>query len=225
MTNNIRRLANLVLLALASLAPVLVYYQVIAAGDLTARPDNPRRLADEVRIQRGRIYDRQGKVLVENRLLPDGRSQRVYGYPSLAHVTGFFSPRFGVSGLEASFNNELRGVGSRDTWADLEARLLHRPTLGHDLVLTIDLEIQQAVEKAMGDGRGAAVVLDPRTGAILALYSRPYFDPNPLAALAPGPATDAYWSELGKDPERPLVNRATQGLYPPGSTFKTITLA
>lgn len=225
MTSTIQRLANLVLLALAALAPALLYYQVIAAGELTERLDNPRLLAQELRIQRGQIYDRQGRALVENRLLPDGRSQRVYRYPALAHVTGFFSPRFGASGLEAAYNQELRGASGRDTWAALEAQLLGHPTIGHDLVLTIDLELQQAVEKAMGEARGAAVVLDPRTGEVLALYSRPYFDPNPLAVVEPGPATDAYWSELNKDPDRPLLDRATQGLYPPGSTFKTVTLA
>lgn len=207
------------------MAPALLYYQVIAAGELTARPDNPRRLAEEARIQRGTIYDRRGSVLVENRLLPEGRSQRVYRYPSLAHVTGFFSPRFGVSGLEAAYNEELRGTTGRDAWAALEARLLKRPAVGNDLVLTIDLDLQQAVEKAMGNSRGAAVVLDPRTGEVLALYSSPYFDPNTLAALEPGPSVDAYWSELSQDPDRPLLDRATQGLYPPGSTFKTVTLA
>jgi len=77
----------------------------------------------------------------------------------------------------------------------------------------------------MGNARGAALVLDPRTGEVLALYSRPYFDPNPLAVLDPGPATDTYWSQLNQDADHPLVNRATQGLYPPGSTFKTVTLA
>lgn len=225
MTSTIQRLANLVMLALAAMVPALLYYQVIAAGELTARPDNPRRLAQEARIQRGKIYDRQGRVLVENRLLPDGRSQRVYRYPALAHVTGFFSPRFGVSGLEAAYNDELRGLSGRDARSALEAQFLKRPTVGNDLVTTIDLEVQQAVEKAMGDARGAAVVLDPRTGEVLALYSRPYYDPNPLATLEPGSATDAYWSELGVDPDRPLLDRATQGLYPPGSTFKTITLA
>ncbi len=225
MTSTIRRLASLVLLALAAVAPALVYYQVIAAGDLTARQDNPRRLAQELRIQRGLMFDRQGRILVENRIQPDGRVQRVYGYPSLVHVTGFFSPRFGAVGMESSYNSELKGSSGADSWQALEARLLGNPVIGDDLALTVDLGLQQAVEKAMGNARGAALVLDPRTGEVLALYSRPYFDPNPLAVLDPGPATDTYWSQLNQDADHPLVNRATQGLYPPGSTFKTVTLA
>jgi len=225
LTTTIRRLANLVLLALAALTPALVYYQVIASGDLTERQDNPRRLAQEMRIQRGTIYDRNGQVLVESKTLPDGRSQRLYNYPSLVHVTGFFSPRFGATGIESSHNGELRGTSGGGSWQELESRLLGYPTVGHDVMLTIDMELQHAVEKAMGDSRGAALVLDPKTGEILALYSRPYFDPNSLASVDPGGSTDAYWSQMNQDSGRPLINRATQGLYAPGSTFKTVTLA
>jgi peptidoglycan glycosyltransferase len=225
LTASIRRLAGLILLAFAALTPILLYWQVIAAGELTARPDNPRLLAQELRVQRGWMYDRHGHTLVKNRILPDGRSQRLYLYPSLSHITGFFSPRFGTSGLEKAFNDTLRGLPQPDLWTELENSLLHRPQVGQDLVLTIDLALQQAVEKAMGEAQGAAVVLDPKTGAILALYSRPYFDPNRLARLEDPAGVEAYWAALNRDPQRPLLNRATQGLYPPGSTFKTVTLA
>lgn len=225
MTRTIQRLANLVLLLLAAVAPALLYYQVIAARDLTERQDNPRRLAEDQRIRRGSIYDRQGNALVDNKLLSDGRSQRVYHYPSLASVTGFYSPRFGVSGVEASYDEVLRGSRGQQTWQSLTDKLLGHPTVGHDVVLTIDLQVQEAVEKAMGGAQGAALVLDPRTGEILALYSNPDYDPNILAALDPGVSTDAYWKQLSQDKSGPLLNRVTQGLYPPGSTFKTVTLA
>jgi peptidoglycan glycosyltransferase len=88
---------------------------------------------------------------------------------------------------------------------------------------TIDLALQKVLDNALGQANGAAVALDPKTGAVLALVSHPFFDPNLL--ITPGEAADTYWEQLKQDTEAPLVNRSTQGLYAPGSTFKTVTLA
>jgi penicillin-binding protein 2 len=95
------------------------------------------------------------------------------------------------------------------------------PVGGHDIVLTIDLEVQKAMEQAMaGVERGAAVALDPRDGGILGMVSRPSFDPNEFSRGM----SWQRWKELSRGGSNPLLNRAIQGAYPPGSTFKVVTM-
>ena len=209
MNQTIHRLATFFLLGFLVVAFALAYWQLVRAPDLWGREDNPRHLEMERRIQRGRILDRDGAELARTEMTPQG-AERIYPYLPLAHVTGFWSPRYGTAGIEAAFNDDLRGLTT------LPDRLLHRTQVGNDLVLTIDLDLQQVADEALGDRRGAVVLLDPRDGAVLALASHPTFDPNTL---------DQEWEKLRAEQSKPLVNRATQGRYPPGSTWKTVTLA
>lgn len=164
------------------------------------------------KITRGTIYDSAGNVLAEDRITQDGERIRYYADPSLAHTIGYVSAlRTGAMGLEAAYNDELLGLNRPDTEI---ARLLHQPIRGSDLVLTIDPRVQQAAVEALGGRAGAVVAVDARTGAVLAIVSSPTYDPNR--------AGDAgYLSSLGGGA---LINRATQGLYTPGSTWKTLTL-
>ncbi|MFQ6058489.1 MAG: peptidoglycan D,D-transpeptidase FtsI family protein [Anaerolineae bacterium] len=215
MNQNINRLATALLLSFLLVAFALAYWQLVRATDLWAREDNPRHLEMERRIQRGRILDRDGVELARTEMGPQG-ARRVTPYPPLAHVTGYWSLRYGTAGIENTFNDDLRGLTGQDVETVLRNRLLHHPQAGHDVVLTVDLDLQRVADEALGDRRGAVVLLDPRDGAILALASRPYFNPNTL---------DQDWEGLKADPSNPLINRATQGRYPPGSTWKTVTLA
>ena len=215
MSQNIRHLAILLIAGFLVIGLGLAYWQLVRAPELWAREDNPRHLEMERRIQRGRILDRDGAELARTEMGPQG-ARRVYPYPPLAHVTGFWSLRYGTAGIEAAFNDDLRGLTGQDAKTVLVDRLLHRPQVGHDVVLTLDLDLQRVADEALGDRRGAVVLLDPRDGAILALVSHPTFDPNTL---------DQDWERLKADPSSPLLNRATQGRYPPGSTWKTVTLA
>lgn len=131
----------------------------------------------------------------------------------------------GQAGLEQAYETVLRGQpGLRQVEVDVLGRetrvIATRPsTPGMDLVLTIDLQLQQLAEQLLDGHRGAIVAIDPRNGQILALASRPAFDPN---AFVPRP-TVATWRALSSDPRYPLHNRATQGQYPPGSVFKIVT--
>ncbi len=211
----------------------LVWWQVFAARPLRDRPDNPRILATALRQVRGLILDRTGQPLVTNRIAADGIVQRVYAQPPLVHVTGFLNPRLGPSGLERAANEALTGreAGTgTERWLD---RLLHRQRPGDDVVTTIDATIQQRAVTAFGtSARGGLVLLDPRNGDVLALVSRPWFDPNELTydlergTFAQEAArAQAVWDRLLADPSRPLVDRMLQGQYAPGSTFKTVTLA
>ena len=217
-------------LGFVAVALALLYWQVGAASELTARADNPRRWEEEARTVRGRILDRQGRDLALSQVMPGQNPQRRYPYPALAHVVGLLNPRLGTAGIEKSLDDELAGRSLGGGAASHLAALLHRPRVGNDVGLTIDLDVQRAADEAMKDAPGAAVALDARTGAILALASRPLYDPNGLAVhtaaslSAEGQRTQALWDRLVADPARPLLNRAAQGLYSPGSTFKTVTL-
>lgn len=163
-------------------------------------------------VQRGTIYDRDGNVLAEDQGEP-GNWTRVYSDLSLAHTIGYASGlRTGITGLEATYNRQLLGLDRADTEID---RLLHRPIYGSSLTLTIDSRVQRAAAEALAGRPGAVVALDGKTGAVLAIASAPGFDPNQIN-------DSDYAASLGNSTA--LINRATQSLYTPGSTFKTVTL-
>jgi len=130
----------------------------------------------------------------------------------------------GKSGVEATYDSLLRGVdGSRDVIVNSHGKEIGRlgQTLaqpGKDLKLTIDLDVQMAAERAMEGKTGAVIALDPHTGEILALVSRPTFDPNQFAVRL----SKTYWNEIVNNPDHPLLNKATQAQLAPGSTFKII---
>ncbi|RME48072.1 MAG: penicillin-binding protein 2 [Chloroflexi bacterium] len=213
--NGILRLATVLLLAFILIGAAIPYWGVVRAQELTARPDNPRLVEAERRLDRGRILDRNGQVLVRSNIDADGIAHRRYPYPQLAPVLGYWSLKHGTAGIERAFNDPLRAL-PMSFRASLDQWLYHRLPVGHDVVLTIDLELQRVADQALGDVRGAVVLLDAQSGAILAMASHPTFDPARI---------DEDFARLKDDPGRPLLNRATQGRYPPGSTFKTVTLA
>ncbi len=200
------------------LAGNLAYLQVFAAPALAARPENTRLLEKELRAERGAILTGDGVVLAESVPAGDGTYRRRYPAGSLAaHVVGYYSPRFGRAGVEAAENDTLAGHRSYSTFADVLDDALGRPVIGNDVVLTIDSRIQRAAERALRGRRGAVVVLDPRSGAVLALASSPTYKPSRV---------DGEWREVSKGgPRAPLVDRAIASTYPPGSTFKVVTLA
>lgn len=216
-------LARVLLLAHALLLLALGYWGVVRAPWLLQRGDNARWQAFERGIARGRILDRQGRVLAETVTDASDLPLRRYPHPSAAHVVGYQAWRYGSgqsssygsAGAEGAYDAALRGdlgLGLRGLAA---ARVLHRPQLGHDLRLTIDAELQDLAAAELAGREGVVVLLDVDDGAVLTMASLPAFDPATLDSAPPDPA----------DPRSPLLNRATQGLYPPGSVFKVVTLA
>jgi penicillin-binding protein 2 len=202
----------------------------------------------EVLVKRNLDFDQVAALETHQLELP-GVSLRItpsrsYPYgPMLAHVLGYVGEAtqaelerdhayrsgdvIGKAGLERAWESELRGVnGGQQVEVDAlgrELRVLDEEEAipGHTLVLSIDLDLQQAAEQALGDEAGAIVALDPRNGDVLAMVSRPAFDPNEFT----GGIKAQRWHELMHHPRRPLNARATQGQYPPGSTFKIIMAA
>jgi peptidoglycan glycosyltransferase len=181
-------------------------------------------------VRRGRIYDRNGVLLAGTVPNAGGIFKRTYRDPSLAQTIGYDSDLYGKSGIEAAYDSYLTGRSSGSGWAALVNRSLQRPIVGDDVRLTIDERLQQAVASALPDWPSAAVVADPRSGEILALVSKPYYDPNQLNGSLVAPATPpgravTYWNALQAAGAHPFTNRVTNELLTPGSTFKTVTLA
>jgi peptidoglycan glycosyltransferase len=203
-------------------------------GSPTVRPADRTTLGDgrvwpiaTSAITRGTILDRSGAPLALTR---DGR--RVYPNPDLGHIVGFASRLYGTTGVEASFDEYLSGQRSLSPNDLLQARLLGTAVQATpaDVRLTLDSALQAAAQAALGDKAGAIVLLDAQTGAILALATYPRFDPNTL--VLPERASDAdvaqvqaAWQALSARQDSPLLDRATQGRYPPGSVIKTFTAA
>jgi peptidoglycan glycosyltransferase len=189
---------------------------VIRGPTLASRDDNARLIENERRVQRGSILDRNGQALVRSEPGADGTWERVYAAPAAAPVVGYYSINHGTGGIEDAYDAEIRGERAMSPLDQITANLLHVHSAGVSVTLTIDTGIQQVTSEALGLRTGAAVVLDVRTGEILAMVSKPTFDPNTL---------EADWPTLQFSPDKPMLNRATQGVYPPGLVFETITLA
>jgi len=204
-----------VVILLVALVGNLTYLQVFDAKALAANPANTRLLAEQLRQQRGAITTQDGTVLAES--IPSGSIyKRSYPAGSLAaHVVGYYSSRYGRVGIESTMNDALAGKRSFTSVQELIDSAAGIPVAGNDVRLTIDSDVQKAAQKALVGHRGACVVLDPTTGAVLALASSPTYDPS---------SVDIDWSTLSSGDSAPLLDRAVQALYPPGSTFKVVTL-
>jgi peptidoglycan glycosyltransferase len=201
------------------LAGAGAYWSVIGAGELVRSPYDPAVIAASRTVPRGRILDREGRTLARNETDANGEIYRVYRGPAISHVVGYASTRFGRAGLERAYDAELSGLAG-DPVGDVFRKFRSNPYDPKDLVTTIDYELQRAAVEALGDFRGAVVMLDPASGEVLALASTPTYD----ASLIADPATaEAAFEALQADESEPLLPRATLGRYVPGSVFKIVT--
>ncbi|MER3461357.1 MAG: hypothetical protein C4303_09910, partial [candidate division GAL15 bacterium] len=214
-TRRVRILLGIHLGLVVLLVSWVAYWQVVRGPELAVHPGNPRLLLAEERIQRGRVLDRKARVLAYS-VRRDGRTLRVYpGGEVFSHPVGYRSLLLGKAGLEATWDAELLGVFERRAWEQLRRRG-GRPPVGLDVVTTLDAELQRASWEALGPRPGAVVVVELRTGQVLASVSRPGFDPNRL---------EQRWAELRWAPGSPLVDRASSKVYPPGRTFGIVVLS
>ncbi len=227
MAANIRKLAYFLTGLFIILIIYLFYLNFWQGPVLANHPYNKRAVALEAKIQRGTIYDCHGVVLAKT-VAQGGLKKRIYPQgEDFAPLIGFVSLRYGHTGLESVYNQELLGISKVSKLKNFINRLARRPQTGNDLILTLDANLQHLARQLLNNQRGAIVALDPKTGAVLALASAPGYDPNTidrLVNLGPGKKITEF-DLLKKDPAAPFLNRATQGVYPPGSIFKIITLA
>jgi penicillin-binding protein A len=213
------RLYGLVVLLFALLVAFTSRWTIFEASSLRSNPLNKRALLQQERIARGRILAADGTVLAHSVRGPGRTYQRSYPKgEEFAHAIGFsfISPDLGQTGLESSRNAALNGQTGTNLQSILDQLQGKRPQ-GDEVLTTLDPKAQQAAITALGEHHGAVVALDPRNGAVKVMASTPSFDPNKL------PLRGAYEKLTTDTQGRPLVNRATQFGYAPGSTFKVVT--
>jgi peptidoglycan glycosyltransferase len=221
----ISRVATAVIVLLLLLVAQLTYLQVIDAKDLADDPRNSRTYLKDFTRPRGEIISADGKVLA--RSVPSNDEyelQRVYPFGELfAQTVGYQSVVVGSTGVEKEYSAVLSGRDkSRLRLKDIGDLLLGKEQTGN-VVLSMRTDVQLVAKAALGSQRGSVVVMDPRTGAIIGMYTNPSFDPQPLAGHNPKDV-QAYWQSLNPDsPDTPLLPRAYRERYPPGSTFKIVT--
>jgi peptidoglycan glycosyltransferase len=206
----------------------LTYFAAAREPTLQAEPANTRTVYQEFDRQRGQIL--AGTTVIADTVpsaVGDERfeRQRVYPEGSLyAHITGFYSFVYGTRGVENSYDSYLAGSDDAQWMQTLRDLWEGRVPAGANVQTTIDPVLQQVAAQQLGSSKGAAVVLDPATGAIKALVSTPSYDPNRLAGHD-FEAMAAEWAALTADPDKSMLNRAAREVYPPGSTAKLITAA
>lgn len=189
------------------------YYAITNQQELINNSYNGRQELLISQNRRGTIYAAGGQVLAETETGEDGSETRVYPYGNLfAHVVGYASN--GKYGIESLSNYYL--INSNAKLADKVASDVAGEKYPADsVVTTLDVRVQEVAFQSLGIYKGAIIVSEPDTGKIIAMVSKPDFDPNEINVI---------WDELLEDKESTvLLNRATQGLYPPGSTFKIVT--
>jgi len=250
-TTSIRRLSILFIVLFIAASAGLVYWQVVVAQQVSTNPSMTlsRHCLPDSTPKRGNIYDRNGVLLAYSEPIPVNTNnpnvdklcvyQRVYTHPSMASVLGYYvSPVFCAispyceAGIEKQYDDYLSGrvgfTGLNNTYN----QLLHQPPVGDNIYLTIDVRIQDIVYKDFSEeapsvglndvfktDRGSVIVTDPHTGQILAMVSSPFYDPNRIAS-----GDLDYLQSLLSNPEQPLLNRAINDCYAPGSSYKTLTL-
>jgi peptidoglycan glycosyltransferase len=222
----IRRVGYAVTALILVLVAQLTYLQVVDADNLAHDPRNSRAAESEYNHARGRIQTADGTIVADS--VPtkgDFKYRRVYPQGELfAQVSGYqsFVDLVGKTGVEASYNAVLTG---RDTSIQLNnlGDLLNGNAATNNVVLSLTQAVQQSARDALGGQKGSVVALDVKTGAVLAMYSNPTYDPNGLAvhdSQAVQTSFNAITSPLFDEPAKP---RAYTLRYPPGSTFKVVT--
>jgi peptidoglycan glycosyltransferase len=229
MNRQIRRLGIALMGLFVALFAQLNYVQVVQADKLNRDPRNTRTATRDFSRPRGFIQTSDGVVVAQS--VPSNdvfKRQRQYPTGDLfAHVTGYFSFTFGTDGVERTYADELSG---RDAsvrlrrLSDVRKALAGGDRATGNVTLTMSNKLQQVARDALGPHRGAVVALDPRNGAVLAMWSVPSYDPNPLAAHSQSQVRDT-WARLQTAGDQPLLPRTYRRSYPPGSTFKVITSA
>lgn len=225
MNRPIRGVAVTSMAIFAALMINLSYLYVGQQNYLNERLEN-RRVAD------ARFAQDRGPIMVGNTPIAKSepvkdryKFQRSYTSGELyAQITGYYSYLYRTSALEASYSSQLSGVDDSQFFSRLLESATGSTKRGATLETTIDAKAQKAAWNGLDGRKGAVVAIDYSTGAIKALVSFPSYDPNDLATHDLTASSEA-WKRLNADADRPLSNRATREIYPPGSTFKLVTAA
>lgn len=215
LTSNIKRVMIIFLIVFVVLMSYLAYFTLVKGPDIVTRPDNRRMWDIRNKVVRGTIFDRNGKALSISEKVGDSEYKRVYkGGAATAHVLGYYDAQYGITGLENLYDSNLSSNISASFLAWMGNGFKEVNKKGNDVHTSLDYSLQKVAYDALGDSKGSVVLLKVDTGEILAMVSKPSYDPNKLSK---------NWEYLTKNEDRPLLNRSVSGLYAPGSTFKVVT--
>lgn len=217
----------------------LVRIQIVQSADISDRTatvadgsvvQDPRRRTRNTDIARGQILTRDEVAVAETIQGDDGSMTRRYPHDHLGFLAGYYSPAlYGATQLESAYDEVLMGREGGNPFNEWLDEVLHRTRHGYDIVLSIDNELQRQGYNLLGDRDGAIIVMDAETGAIYSMISKPHIDPDRLYAGFGEEMNEQieqasdYWERVTEAEGSPLLLRPTQGLYAPGSVFKTVT--
>jgi Cell division protein FtsI/penicillin-binding protein 2 len=221
------------LFCFVALISYIAYFQVFSAPKIAEQQGNQRLWARRNEVLRGTIYDRNKNPLTTSAKVDALTQKRTYVNGDLyVHALGYVDPRYGLTELEENYDTELTSYNkitnnilnlakdfSKEKLKEMfQNRKEDEVKIGNGLITSLDPTLQKIAYDALGDNKGAVVALNPKTGEVLAMVSKPTYNPNDLENAMKA-------ANAGKAENSPLINRATSGLYPPGSTFKTVTLS
>lgn len=222
LVKNIKSLVVFFSICFFGIIGYLTYFNLFSADKIKNDATNPRIRLEENEVLRGPITDRNGTVLAYSTADSSGNQKRFYNNGEVfAHVTGYISTKYGRTDIELAYNDALTGKGNFNIvgsfFKNLNEVITKKQKKGDEVILTIDSAAQKKAYEMLGDNKGAVAAINPKTGEILALVSKPSFDPQKI--------DEKFQSYNSNTEDTPFVNRAAQGYYPPGSTFKIITAA
>lgn len=223
MNKELKRVSTVVLVMFLSLFLSSTLIQVVASDDLKADGRNARTLYASYSAERGPILVDGQPIAYSTPVDDEYKFQRVYANGLLySAVTGYLTLNQGNTGIESEYNEYLTGRSNDQFFDQLNAIITGQSPKGAAVELTIDPVVQQAAWDALGEYEGAVIAIRPKTGEIIAMVSKPTYDPNALAVHDTDVVIDTY-NALLNDPLDPLINRTLDGaLDPPGSTFKLV---
>lgn len=204
-----------ILILLIALTVYISYFMIFQGETYRTSAQNKRNRLEAENVIRGEFYDRNKLVLVQN-IQGDKGLKRDYLYPELySHVIGYSYPNLGKSGLELTMDSYLTNQNQAGI-AEAIKKYFEKESVGNSIRLTIDTKIQKKAADLLGDNKGAIVALNPSTGEVYCMVSKPSFDVTKL---------QEDWENISQNSDSVLFNRAINGLYPPGSVMKVISTA
>jgi peptidoglycan glycosyltransferase len=217
-TKNIKTVLIIFLVLFIGVISYMTYFEMFVGPQIVNNASNKRLWVQRNEVLRGTIYDRDMEVLAKSEKVDADTQKRTYTYGALfAHVLGYVDIKYGITGLERKYDSELIYSSIKDDIVNFIKYKGEIPDkVGNSIQTTLDYDVQKTAYDLLGSNKGAVVVLNPQTGEVLAIVSKPSFNTNSL---------DEDWADINANKNMPLINRATAGLYPPGSTFKVITAA
>ncbi len=214
-TNPSRIVTAIFTVCLAAITMTIGWWVIIRGNDLQNRSDNPRHLISNTFVKRGQILDRNNNLIAETEGKP-GTFNRFYPYVPLSNSIGYIHQKYGLYGIEKEYDEYLSGIKgypAHTLW--INYLLYDQPPDGRSIRLTLDLDLQRAVDDLMKENQGAAVVMNAESGDILAISTYPFFNANQL---------EENWENWNNDENAPFLNRATQGTYPIGGLLSSLLL-